>query len=120
MLGDSLEDYHLAIGHREMASVKNIPRLPKSPVTLCGPRTYQPTRDKKVKALHCYEELIKFLLSTDRSVASSCLWHGDLHSCKHICEPLQTNRNRGSHRLAINQAAPLYFHARQPHIIDYH
>lgn len=118
MSGDTLKDYHAAIGHREMASIKNLPRLPKSPVTLCGPGTYQPTRDKKVKALQCYEELIKFL-PTDRSVASSCLWHGDLHVANIFVNPSKPTEIVGLIDWQSTELAPLYFHARQPHIIDY-
>jgi hypothetical protein len=50
-LGRSLEDYHAAIGEREIASVQNISRLPPSPVTLRAPGLYEPSHEKKVNAL---------------------------------------------------------------------
>ncbi|KAH6716130.1 hypothetical protein BKA61DRAFT_631600 [Leptodontidium sp. MPI-SDFR-AT-0119] len=83
----NVEDYHNAIAHREIAAVSKLPRLPKSPITLCGPGTYQPTRERKLKALHCHLKLIKFLLPADRSICSSHLWHGDLHVANIFVNP---------------------------------
>ncbi|XPS68903.1 hypothetical protein M3J09_001183 [Ascochyta lentis] len=64
----SLEAYHTAIGHREIACVSQLPELPKSPITLCGPGTYQPTRAKKLKALRYYLDIIKFFLPKDEEI----------------------------------------------------
>ncbi|PVH69760.1 hypothetical protein DL98DRAFT_438347 [Cadophora sp. DSE1049] len=115
----TLEDYHTAIGHREIACVSQLPRLPKSPITLCGPGTYQPTKERKLKALHCYLKLIKFLLPTDRSVTSSHLWHGDLHAANIFVNPSNHTEIVGLIDWQSTELSPLYYHARQPHIIDY-
>ncbi|KAE9369713.1 hypothetical protein N431DRAFT_493487 [Stipitochalara longipes BDJ] len=96
----TIEEYHAAIGHREIAAVRQLPQLPKSPITLYGPGTYIPTRERKLKALQCYLQLIPFIIPPDPSITSSHLWHGDLH-------------------VANIFLSPLYFHARQPHILDY-
>ncbi|KAF2127104.1 hypothetical protein P153DRAFT_424425 [Dothidotthia symphoricarpi CBS 119687] len=71
-----------------------------SPITLCGPGTYIPTKEKKLRALHCYLKLIKFLFPTDQAISSAHLWHGliDWQS---------------------TEISPLYFQARQPQIIDH-
>ena len=78
--GPTLEEYALALGCREIDCVRSLPRLPRSPVTLFGPGTYQPTRQKKLKALQWYLEVCKYILPTDESIQSPCLWHGDLHN----------------------------------------
>ncbi|KAI9679362.1 MAG: hypothetical protein M1817_005384 [Caeruleum heppii] len=116
---DTLENYHSAIGQREIACVSRLARLPKSPVTLCGPGTYQPTRKKKIEALHCHLALLKYILPVDPSIASSCLWHGDLHVANIFVNPSKPTEVVGLIDWQSTELAPLYDHARQPHIIDY-
>ncbi|EPE24799.1 Protein kinase-like (PK-like) [Glarea lozoyensis ATCC 20868] len=115
----SLEDYHLAIGRREIASVKQLPQLPKSPITLCGPGTYQPTKDRKLKALECYLQLIKHLLSQDQSIGTSHLWHGDLHVANVFVNPSKPTEIVGIIDWQSTELAPLYFHTRQPQFLDF-
>ncbi|KAL9079198.1 MAG: hypothetical protein Q9157_001907 [Trypethelium eluteriae] len=115
----TLEKYHAAIGHREMACVSQLPRLPKSPITLCGPGTYQPTREKKLRALSCYLTLIKFLLPKDEAVSSAHLWHGDLHVANIFVNPSKPTEVVGIIDWQSTETSPLYFQARQPQVIDY-
>lgn len=114
-----MEEYHVAIGNREIASVRDVPRLPKSPITLCGPGTYQPTRENKLNALTCYLELIKFLLPSDESISTSNLWHRDLHVANVFVNPDNPVEITGIIDWQSIELSPLYFQARQPHIIDY-
>ncbi|KAF4622709.1 hypothetical protein G7Y89_g14318 [Cudoniella acicularis] len=116
---ETLKDYHVAIGQREIAAVSNLPRLPKSPITLCGPGTYQPTREKKLKALNCYLKLIKFLLPKDRSITSSHLWHGDLYVANIFVNSSNPTEITGIIDWQSTELAPLYHHTHQPQIIDY-
>lgn len=117
--GYTLEEYQSAIGHREIACINGLSQLPKSPVALYGPGTYQPTREKKLKAVHCYLELLKYLLPTDQSVASSHLWHSDLHVANIFVNPSKPTEIVGLIDWQSTELAPLYYHARQPYIIDY-
>ena len=119
LLGDSVEDYLAAIGNREITCVKRIPRLPKSPITLRGPGTYMTSREKKLKALQSYLAIAKSLLPVDRSIASSCLWHPDLHQ-----ENIFVNPENPSEIVAIidwqsTELAPLFNQLRQPYFLDY-
>ncbi|KAL5388578.1 hypothetical protein PMIN02_007701 [Paraphaeosphaeria minitans] len=116
---NSLQEYHSAIGHREIACVNQLPQLPISPITLCGPGTYQPTRERKLRALHCYLELIRFLLPTDRTISSAHLWHGDLHVANIFVNPSEPTEIVGLIDWQSTEISPLYFHGRQPHILDY-
>lgn len=59
-LGETLEKYQSAIGHREIACINSLPQLPKSPIALFGPGTYQPTREKKLRAANCYLDTENF------------------------------------------------------------
>ncbi|KAF2496248.1 hypothetical protein BU16DRAFT_526753 [Lophium mytilinum] len=115
----SLEEYHKAIGYREIACVRQLPHLPKSPITLCGPGTYHPTRERKLKALHCYLKLIEFLVPTDQAISSAHLWHDDLHVANIFVNPSQPTEVVGLIDWQSTEISPLYFHARQPHILDY-
>ncbi|KAF2206699.1 hypothetical protein CERZMDRAFT_52602 [Cercospora zeae-maydis SCOH1-5] len=115
----SLEDYHAAIGKREMACVQHISQLPPSPVSLHGPGLYQPTREKKVKALQTYLKLFKYLLPTDRCLRSANIWHGDLHAGNIFVNPANPTQIVGLIDWQSTELSPLYFQARQPHFIDH-
>ncbi|KAF2182372.1 hypothetical protein K469DRAFT_232463 [Zopfia rhizophila CBS 207.26] len=116
---NTLEECHAAIGHQEIAAVTHLSELPKSPVTLCGSGTYVPTRDRKLRALDCYLKLLRFLLPTDSSISSVHLWHGDLHEANIFIDPSEPTKIVNLIDWQSTEIAPLYFHARQPHIIDY-
>ncbi|KAL9039161.1 MAG: hypothetical protein Q9214_004988 [Letrouitia sp. 1 TL-2023] len=118
-LGNTLEDYVSAVGKREIACLQSLARLPPSPVTLFGPGTYQSTRGKKLKALRCYLAIFKFLLPTDQSIRSSCLWHGDLHAENIFVDPETPTKVVGIIDWQSTELAPLFEHARQPYFLDY-
>lgn len=119
LAGPTLEEYLAAIGHREMACVKNIVKLPKSQIALYGPGTYQPTREKKLKAIESYLSLIKYLCPVDRSIASPCLWHSDLHVENIFVNPDAPTTIVGIIDWQFAEIAPLFYHARQPYFLDY-
>ncbi len=99
--------------------MKEMDPLPKSPLTLCGPGTYMASREKKLKALQSYLTIAKYLLPVDRSIASSCLWHPDLHQ-----ENIFVNSENPSEIVAIidwqsAELAPLFNQFRQLYFLDY-
>lgn len=102
-----------------MACVKNVHQLPKSPVGLYGPGTYQPTREKKLKAIEAYLKIFKYLCPTDQSITSPCLWHGDLHIGNILVNPDNPTEVVGIIDWQSTELAPLFYHARQPHLLDY-
>lgn len=119
MIGDTLENYRSAIGYREINCVNQLARLPKSPITLCGPGTYQPTREKKLKALKCYFKLLPFLLPLDPSIASSHHWNGDLHVANIFVNPSKPAEIVGLIDWQSTELCPLYFQSRQPYFLDH-
>ena len=88
-------------------------------MTLCGPGTYRPSREKKLKAIQCYLTMMKYLLPTDQSSQSSCLWHDDLHGENIFVDPKDPTKVVGIIDWQSTELAPLFFHARQPHFLDY-
>ncbi|KAL8787607.1 MAG: hypothetical protein Q9195_007695 [Heterodermia aff. obscurata] len=115
----TLEEYALALGRREVTCVQSLPRLPKSPVTLFGPGTYQPTRQKKLKALQWYLKVCKYLLPTDESIQSPCLWHGDLHDENIFVNPDKPTEVVGITDWQSTELKPLFEHARLPYLMKY-
>jgi hypothetical protein len=117
--GNTLQEYQTAISKREIACVTQISELPKSPITLCGPGTYQPTRAKKLRALHYYLDILSQILPKDKRVSSAHLWHNDLHLVNIFVDPSEPTKVVGLIDWQSTELSPLYFHARQPHFIDY-
>ncbi|KAK2762249.1 hypothetical protein FQN54_001259 [Arachnomyces sp. PD_36] len=114
-----LETYLSAIGNREINCVKNLSQLPKSPVGLYGPGTYQPTREKKLEAIQAYLKVFKYLCPIDPSITSPCLWHDDLHVGNILVNPDIPTEVVGIIDWQSTELAPLFYHARQPHLLDY-
>ena len=117
--GQNLEGYALALGRREFTCVQSLPRLPISSATLFGPGTYQPTRQKKLKALQWYLDICKYLLPSDGSIQSPCLWHGDLHADNIFVNPDNPTEIVGIIDWQSTELTPLFMRARQPHFLDY-
>ncbi|KAL8931644.1 MAG: hypothetical protein Q9216_007129 [Gyalolechia sp. 2 TL-2023] len=117
--GSTVDEYKRAIGRREIESIRSLPRLPKSPLTLCGPHSYEPTPEKKIAALENYLRLVKYVLPTDDSITRSNLWHPDLHSENIYVDADDPTRIVGLIDWQSADLLPLFDHARQPYILDY-
>jgi hypothetical protein len=81
------------------------------------PGTYMPTKERKLKALQYYLQLIQFLIPPDPLITSSHLWHNDLHVAN-----IFVNLSKPTEIIGLidwTELSPLYHHARQSHIIDY-
>ncbi|PGG95577.1 hypothetical protein AJ79_09967 [Helicocarpus griseus UAMH5409] len=117
--GPTLEEYLVAISHREMSCVKHMVKLPKSPIALYGPGTYQPTRERKLKAIESYLSLIRYVCTLDRSIVSACLWHNDLHVENIFVNPDTPISIVGIIDWQSTEVAPLFYQARQPYLLDY-
>ena len=63
--------------------------------------------------------LIKSLLPVDRAISSAHLWHGDLHVADIFVNPSKPTEIVGLIDWQSTELSPLYFQARQPHILDY-
>ncbi|KAG6219884.1 hypothetical protein E4U47_007007 [Claviceps purpurea] len=116
---NSLEEYHAAIGHRELACVQHLPSLQPSPLTLRGPGLYQPTREKKIAALETYLKLLEYVLPADRSLGSSHLWHDALHAGNIFVDPDNPGQIVGIIDWQSTGVSPLHFHIHQPSFIKH-
>ena len=99
--------------------MRSLPQLPKSPVSLFGPGIYQPTRQKKLKALQLYLEICKYLLPTDESIQSPYLWHGDLHKENIFVNPDKPTEVVGIIDWQSTELKPLFEQACLPYFLKY-
>ncbi|KAL9023366.1 MAG: hypothetical protein Q9196_007245 [Gyalolechia fulgens] len=117
--GTTVEEYKRAIGQREIESIRTLPQLPKSPLTLCGRNSYEPTREKKISALENYLRLVRYVLPTDESLNTAYLWHPDLHTENIYVDHNDPTRIVGLIDWQSADLLPLFDHARQPYLLDY-
>jgi hypothetical protein len=59
------------------------------------------------------------LLPADETITSAHLWHDDLHLGNIFVDPSEPTKVVGLIDWQSTELSPLYFHARQPHFIDY-
>ncbi|PIA89672.1 Altered inheritance of mitochondria protein 9, mitochondrial [Cercospora beticola] len=112
-------DYLTAVGKRERECIRQMPVLPKSPITLCGPNLYQPKVATKLKAVDCYFELLHIVSPSDSVLNRPCIWHSDLHVENIFVDPDEPTRITSIIDWQSSEVAPLYIHARQPYLMDY-
>jgi len=62
---------------------------------------------------------VKYLLPTNQKISSAHLWHDDLHVANIFVDPAEPTKVVGLIDWQSTEISPLYFHARQPHMIDY-
>lgn len=118
-LGRTLEEYLEAVGRREATCVKELPQLPPPQITLCGPGTYQSTREKKIQALDYYLQLSKHIAPSDPTIRKPSAWHGDLHLENIFVDPAEPTKVTSIIDWQSTEVAPLFVQARQPYILDY-
>ena len=117
--GTRSEDYLAAVAHREIACVREMSPLPKSFLTLFGPATYQPSHEKKTRALQFYLKLINTLLLSDESLLQPCLWHADLHIENIFVDPANPTHITSIIDWQSTEVMPLFLQFRQPFFIDF-
>ncbi len=61
--------------------------------------------------------MVKNLIPTDQSIQSACLWH--LHVDNIFVDPKNPTEVTGIMDWQSTEVAPLFNHARQPHLMDY-
>lgn len=118
--GNSVLDYRMAVGHREIDAVKTLKHFPKQMTMICGPPPfYEPTASKKIAALESYLKLLKHILPTDPSLLTGHLWHDDLHHENIFVSPEDPTRIVGIIDWQSVQIAPLFDHWLDPSFIGY-
>ena len=102
-----------------MECITQMPKLPKSPIGLYGPQTYRPSKEKKIRALQAYMEVVDRLLPDDKSIKGSHLWHNDLHAENIFVNPDNPSEICGIIDWQTTELAPLYDHTIEPYFLEY-
>lgn len=108
-----------AVAHREATCIRQSEKLPKSPATLCGPGTYEPTREKKLRALEHHLIVLKYLLPIDENVSRAHIWHTDLHAENIFVDPDNPTCITGIIDWQSTEVAPLFTIADQPPLLNH-
>ncbi|KAK4983580.1 hypothetical protein LTR66_008780 [Elasticomyces elasticus] len=112
-------DYREAVGHREVASVHASSQFPKQLAMLCGPGSYVPTAERKLSALEAYFKLLRYVLPTDESLATSHIWHNDLHGENIFVDAEDPTKITGIIDWQAVQAIPLFDNSLLPSFLNY-
>ncbi|KAK4952835.1 hypothetical protein LTR28_006597 [Elasticomyces elasticus] len=115
----SVLDYRKAVGHREVASVHASSQFPKQLAMLCGPGSYVPTAERKLSALEAYFKLLRYVLPTDTSLATSHIWHNDLHGENIFVDEEDPTKITGIIDWQAVQAIPLFDNSLLPSFLHY-
>lgn len=118
-IGKTKEEYFTAIGRRELACIDECLKVPPSFLTLRGPNVYEPSRQKKSKAVRWYLSLLSSLLQLDLALTQPCLWHPDLHVENIFVSPSKPTEITNIIDWQSTEVAPRFLQVRQPYFLDY-
>lgn len=119
ILGNTIEDYLIAIGQREIACIQQLTRWPKPEGLFYGPGSYQPTPASKLSVLYDYLQVARYLVPRDTSVHSSSLWHSDLNVDNIFVRPEDPTEIVGIIDWQSVHLAPLYLQVCVPAFLDF-
>lgn len=102
-----------------MQCVQELPELPFTSVSLCGPGTYERSRTKKLQALTNYLKVLDQIGPVDSDMTRPTLWHDDLHAQNIFVDPKDPTTITGIIDWQSTEIAPLFVQARQPAFLDY-
>ncbi|KAF2685338.1 hypothetical protein K458DRAFT_403544 [Lentithecium fluviatile CBS 122367] len=74
---------------------------------------------RKLQTLNCCLKLLKDILPNGPNISSRHLWHSDLHVANIFVDPAQPTKIVSLIDWQSTGISPLYFHVRQPYIMDY-
>lgn len=117
--GNTAPEYFQAITKRELLCIRQVDKLPRSILTLCGPGLHKSSRTRKEQAVMCYFDILTNLLPQDPTLLRPSLTHPDFHM-----ENIFVNPDNPSEITAIldwssTEIAPLVIQAKPLEMIEY-
>jgi Ser/Thr protein kinase RdoA (MazF antagonist) len=84
----------------------------------CGPKLYQPDREKKLIALAWYRQIVDALTREDTAIINPRLWHDDLHDDNIFVDPDNPQNITGIINWQSCHISPLFNHNPDPAFLD--
>ncbi|GLI77600.1 hypothetical protein PoHVEF18_005891 [Penicillium ochrochloron] len=114
----TMDFYLQAVGTREAKAIQSL-KPPKQIALFCGPKLYQPDREKKLTALAWYRQVVDALNPEDTAITKACLWHNDLHDDNIFVDPHNPERITGIIDWQSCHISPLFNHNPDPAFLDW-
>ncbi|KAL8696167.1 MAG: hypothetical protein Q9224_002934 [Gallowayella concinna] len=116
-----VEDYLVAIGRRQLSSVKSLDCVPRSPgIFGNGPGWYKPSTTERLSCLEDYVKIAPYLPPyKDPSVIAAVLWHFDLHDGNIFVDPDHPTNITCIIDWQYASVRPLFRHAGHPAFLDF-
>ncbi|OOF96589.1 hypothetical protein ASPCADRAFT_4630 [Aspergillus carbonarius ITEM 5010] len=109
----SLKQYLQAVGARETKAIQSL-SPPKQIALFCGPKLYQPDKEKKLTALAWYQQIVDALVPKDTAITNPRLWHNDLHDDNIFVDPHNPEKITGIIDWQSCHLSPLFNHNPDP------
>ncbi|KAL8815880.1 MAG: hypothetical protein Q9223_005034 [Gallowayella weberi] len=116
-----VEDYLVAIGQRQLSSVKSLDCVSRSPsISGSGPGWYKPPTTEKVRYLEDYIKVAPYLPPyKDPSLTAAVLWHFDLHGGNIFVDPDHPTNITCIIDWQYASVRPLFRHAGHPAFLNF-
>ncbi|KAL8804354.1 MAG: hypothetical protein Q9200_005864 [Gallowayella weberi] len=116
-----VEDYLVAIGQRQLSSVKSLDCVSRSPsISGSGPGWYKPLTTEKVRYLEDYIKVAPYLPPyKDPSLTAAVLWHFDLHGGNIFVDPDHPTNITCIIDWQYASVRPLFRHAGHPAFLNF-
>ncbi|KAF2673610.1 phosphotransferase family protein [Microthyrium microscopicum] len=112
-------EYRRAIASRELHCIREL-HARKPMQMICGPKLYQPTSARKVKALELFQAwLPKLIPASQPELLEAYLWHNDLHAENILVNPEKPTEIMGIIDWQSTEIAPLFELRTAPSFLGY-
>jgi hypothetical protein len=91
---------------------------PKQLALFCGPKLYQPDKEKKLTSLAWYGQIVDAIIPADPAITKPSLWHNDLHDDNIFIDPSNPDTITGIIDWQSCHISPLFNHNADPAFLD--
>lgn len=114
----TVEEYNLAFAEREMACLQRSSQFPDPQGFYNGPGQYQQNSNTKIRILHNFKKVARYLKPEDPLLSKPVLWHTDLHWDNIFVDKDDPTKITGIIDWQAVHIAPLFMQARHPTFLE--
>lgn len=118
-LGATVEEYNLAVAHRELTCLEKSSHFPDPQGFFNGPGQFQQTSKFKSQVLKSFNKVAKYLVPQDPALSRGVLWHIDLHSKNIFVDEEDPTEITGIIDWQAVHIGPLFSQARHPTFLEF-